>query len=451
MESDNVEELTKEVSRLRSLEKENRELREKLDVCYNTIALLSSEVVGSRKRPWPSTSASSEVASTSGGGGPPKPKSLKTTEHILRFLQETAAKKNGWKPALSAGASANAGQTEIDQTTDEQTIPDLPVEVIAYLFRYVTRDDLDRCKRVCKQWRALIDEKSKNLPYRVITTLKIIEKGFLTLSASTKTVAKKYSFQIQGQDRTDLFEKMKELLRYATVKRWIICELSSSTSQDIIVLGNLAITENFASGLRACLSNLPVEFTRVEMLAVNLLHMSPDVFHRMMGRTIVAQQFFIDGVRNAVEDHFSAQFLDQQSIRNADDFTVYDVRAADGEEVLLDVGDDALADFIFGGEKTPQRNSLYLDSPNISSAFLAQFLVRFVDAEDIDHMVVHCEFAHCHEQTVPIHRNVVLEYEHEIQIEWSAKNKKTGRIMEARVSRNGDGDNFCHVTLNLGS
>lgn len=71
---------------------------------------------------------------------------------------------------------------------------------------------------------------------------------------------------------------MRELLGHATVKRWIIC--------------NLAITEQFAAGLRSCLGDLPVEFTRVEMLAVNLLHISPDVFHRMMGRTIVAQQVF---------------------------------------------------------------------------------------------------------------------------------------------------------------
>lgn len=63
-------------------------------------------------------------------------------------------------------------------------------------------------------------------------------------------------------------------------------------------------------------------------------------------------------MRNALEEHFSSQFLDHPSIRSADDFTVYDVRAADGEEVLLDIGDGALADFIFGSEKGSQRNSL---------------------------------------------------------------------------------------------
>lgn len=106
------------------------------------------------------------------------------------------------KRELTADAASLEGMpAETSQQADEKSLPDLPVEVIAYMFRYVTRDDLDRCQRVCKQWRTLIVEKSKSLPFRVITTLKVIEKGFLTLSASTKTATKKYSFPIQGNDR----------------------------------------------------------------------------------------------------------------------------------------------------------------------------------------------------------------------------------------------------------
>jgi hypothetical protein len=218
---------------------------------------------------------------------------------------------------------------------------------------------------VCKNWRTLIREKSKRLPYRIITTLKLIEKGqMILLSAATQNVTKKYSFPTQVMDEwTDVFTKMKHLLRHAIVKRWIVC--------------NVSVNDQFATGLRSCLNGLPIEFHRLEMLAVNMSHISPDVFHRLMGQTIVAQQYFIDGVRNALEEHFSTEFIEQRAIRNADDFTVYDVRTFNNDEVILGIGDDALLDFIFGTSETPLRNSLYLDSPNVSSTFLKQFLVRY--------------------------------------------------------------------------
>jgi len=152
-----------------------------------------------------------------------------------------------------------------------------------------------------------------------------------------------------------------------------------------------------------------------------------------------------------MELHFSAALLERESIRKADDFTVYDVRAVDGDEVLLEMGDDSIMDFIFGGEDTPStRNALYLDSPDISSSFLKSCLSHFVDYEGpIDRIITHVEFAHCHCQQMPTLRHITLEYEHEIQVEWSAKNKRTGRVMEARASRNGDDDAFCHLTLNV--
>lgn len=56
------------------------------------------------------------------------------------------------------------------------------------------------------------------------------------------------------------------------------------------------------------------------------------------------------------------------------DFTVYDVRSIDSDEVFLSMGDDCLIKFVFGGLDTPKRNTLYLDSPEISTSFLKTFL-----------------------------------------------------------------------------
>lgn len=98
---------------------------------------------------------------------------------------------------------------------------------------------------------------------------------------------------------------MKRLLQNCMVKRWIFC--------------NVTINDHFVRRLSTCLKDMPhLQFGRVEMLAVNLQAVSPDNFHRLVGSILVAQQYFIDGARNAAEEHFNARLLEQPGIQKAD-------------------------------------------------------------------------------------------------------------------------------------
>uniref|UniRef100_A0A914BVV8 F-box domain-containing protein n=1 Tax=Acrobeloides nanus TaxID=290746 RepID=A0A914BVV8_9BILA len=439
----------------------------------------------------------------------------------------------------------------------------LPIEILVLLFKYLRRDDLDRCRRVCHQWNALIQEHSRNLPHRQIMLLKLIDKNHISLEAKTLVHKKKYSFSIEEYDRNnEFFSKLKKLLRNSMVKRLIICNLTFTdefvrrlreaffnqpaqinriellavnlmrispdvfhrllgqvlkanqyfvdgvrgasedhfssalfdqkgvkeaedfTVYDIrsvdndeialelgndvnneffsklkkllrnstvkrLIICNLTFTDEFVRRLREAFFNQPAQINRIELLAVNLMRISPDVFHRLLGQVLKANQYFVDGVRGASEDHFSSALFDQKGVKEAEDFTVYDIRSVDNDEIALELGNDVLLDLIFGSKEMPERNSLYLDSPEVTSSFLEECLKKFFNAENIDRMLNHVEFAHCREQNVATTREITLEYEHPIQIEWSTINQRTGRVLEARISRNGDGDNFCHLTLNL--
>jgi hypothetical protein len=144
------------------------------------------------------------------------------------------------------------------------------------------------------------------------------------------------------------------------VKRWIIC--------------NLTFTDEFVRRLREAFSNQPAQINRIELLAVNLMRISPDVFHRLLGQVLKANQYFVDGVRGASEDHFSSALFDQKGVKEAEDFTVYDIRSVDNDEIALELGNDVLLDLIFGSKEMPERNSLYLDSPEVTSSFLEECL-----------------------------------------------------------------------------
>lgn len=98
---------------------------------------------------------------------------------------------------------------------------------------------------------------------------------------------------------------MRRLLQNCTLKRWIFC--------------NLTINDHFVRRLGACLKEMPdLQFGRVEMLAVNLQAVSPDNFHRFVGSILKAQQYFIDGARNAAEEHFNSKLLEQLGVQSAD-------------------------------------------------------------------------------------------------------------------------------------
>lgn len=74
---------------------------------------------------------------------------------------------------------------------------------------------------------------------------------------------------------------------------------------------------------------------------------------------------------------------------------------------------------------------------------------HFVHSDSVEQMINHVEIAHCRDQTFNnLPRDVVLEYEHSIQVEYSAKHRKSDRMIEVRISRTMESDEFCHVTIN---
>ncbi|KAI1709257.1 hypothetical protein DdX_11327 [Ditylenchus destructor] len=450
---------------LETLQKKIDELTAQNDSYIKTIHMLSSELIESRKRTVSSafnppvlsggmpclyqpTKQLREPTSSDDQDFPAAKRTRVTTPRALSPINP--AEYIPFRKSFEGTSSATEGSSLNFASSADK----IPIEIFSLVFVYLRREDLDQCQLVCNPWNSLIKSRSKKLQPRVIQSLKLIEKGYISLSASTKDVTKKYSFSLESFERTDdVFAAMKRLLRNCAVKRWIICNLTFTDDffrRLSTVFKDISQGNQNAQDLNA--NSTPfLEVFRLEMLAVNLSLVSPDVFHRFLGRMVMAQQYFVDGARNATEEHFNHTLLEQPAIRRTDDLTIYDVRAIDSDEVVLDMGDDALIEFIFGNKDLSTRNTLYLDSPHVSSNFLKTCLLHFVDADDIDRIITHVEFAHCHEQHVPTLRCITLEYEHDIQIEWSAKNRKTGRVMEARVSRNGDGDNFCHMTLNLQS
>lgn len=136
----------------------------------------------------------------------------------------------------------------------------------------------------------------------------------------------------------------------------------------------MTFTDEFFRRLRDIFFSQQTHITRIEILAVNLMRISPDIFQRLLGQVLVSSQYFIDGVRGASEDHFSSTLFEQKGVREAEDFTVYDVRSVDNDEISLELGNDVLLDFIFGTKDMSERNSLYLDSPEVTSTFLEECL-----------------------------------------------------------------------------
>lgn len=77
----------------------------------------------------------------------------------------------------------------------------MPLEVISLIFSFLPRNSLDQCQLVCKKWQTLIRQQSKNLQKRTIQCLKLIEKNYLSLVASTDSCDKKYNFTLIDHER----------------------------------------------------------------------------------------------------------------------------------------------------------------------------------------------------------------------------------------------------------
>lgn len=161
--------------------------------------------------------------------------------------------------------------------------------------------------------------------------------------------------------RFELKKTFAKLLKYSFIKRWVIL--------------NVPLTDDLMDRLHSCLSQCNIEVFRVEMMALDLQKASAPGFHKFIGRTIKASQYFIEAVKGARAEHFSRGLIEQESVAKADDFTVYDVKGDSDVEITLELDDAVISENIFGNKDLPSRNSLYLDAPNLSDRFVNDILL----------------------------------------------------------------------------
>ncbi|CAD5207144.1 unnamed protein product [Bursaphelenchus okinawaensis] len=321
--------------------------------------------------------------------------------------------------------------------TDEES--PLPLEVFNIVFRFLNRDDLDRCRLVRKSWNALIRRTPVRYPRRPINLLKLVCKDNIAhLSATSGRKRKEFAFPKEDMEQgLNLYETLRRLLKNASVKRWVIL--------------NVQLTDEIVGKLHDAVMNNNLDVVRVEFLAMNLSNVSDLAFHKLIGTTIPASQYFLEAIRGARPEHFDKRLMEQDTVRRADDFTIYDVESNTDIDMQLEIRDEVVLQHIFGGPDTPIRNSLYIDSPNVTNLFVKEILSRFVTSQTIFRMVNHVEIAHCQDQMINEYQggDIIKEYEHSIQVEYSARNRKTGRLLEVRISRTSEVDLFCHVTMNI--
>lgn len=108
---------------------------------------------------------------------------------------------------------------------------------------------------------------------------------------------------------SDLAIKLKvtQMLTYSKVRRCIMCgfELKGIIALDLFTIFKKA----------------NIKFYRLELIGLSLRLLPADTFHRLIGEQINADQYFIDGMRNADPDHFNSKFFEKPSISSAEDVT----------------------------------------------------------------------------------------------------------------------------------
>uniref|UniRef100_A0A7E4ZQU2 F-box domain-containing protein n=1 Tax=Panagrellus redivivus TaxID=6233 RepID=A0A7E4ZQU2_PANRE len=316
----------------------------------------------------------------------------------------------------------------------------LPPEVVLQIFTFLDRVDIDNCRLVNHRWLNIIDKNTHLLRQRFIRMLKVVDNGnnMITISASSRTKCIKYNLnmEINNHIDADMIKRLANLLKGSLIKRTVIC--------------NLTLTELWVYDLYTIFNRANVKFARFEMIGVAIDQLTRDSFQNFIGEKVAAKVYFLDGIRNGDADFFNSRLLEKTNIVNAEDFTVYDVSSLAGEEVILDLGDEALLDFFFGRNITSKRRTtLYLDSPAVSQSFVYSALVRFVHETNYESMMQHAEFTHIREQIIHSHRAITNEYDTDIQSEWSSKNAKTDLVLEVKVTRASEDDELVHVTMDI--
>uniref|UniRef100_A0AC35FM19 F-box domain-containing protein n=1 Tax=Panagrolaimus sp. PS1159 TaxID=55785 RepID=A0AC35FM19_9BILA len=347
------------------------------------------------------------------------------------------SKQTDSSPNMFRYSQKSASFSQKKESLEKEDIG-LPNEIMLHLFKYLSRSDLDKCSGVCRRWKKIIDVHHASLARRRIRLFKIIETSpnVVMFSAATSTQNIKYHFNLNGDNQSpDVIHRVAKMLKYSKIRRLVLC--------------GFQLTEVMVHDLVTIFKKADVLIHRLEMIGVSLRNLTADTFQKFIGEHIIADQYFLDGICDSDDEHFGSRLFERTGIKKAEDVTIYDVSSINDEDVLLDVGDDVLLDFIFGKyTDATDRATVYLDNPAISSAFVYNALVRFAQEPDLKHAIVHSEIAHCRDQIVHNNRSTKFEYDVEVQAEYSSYNPKTNSVLEAKVSKATD-DDFVHVTLTI--
>lgn len=78
---------------------------------------------------------------------------------------------------------------------------EMPINAVIRIFHFVTREDLENCKLVCKNWKRVIDYAERELPTRSIDALILSTTREYSMTFYNAKTKRSYSYRKYFVDR----------------------------------------------------------------------------------------------------------------------------------------------------------------------------------------------------------------------------------------------------------
>ncbi|CAD5218766.1 unnamed protein product [Bursaphelenchus okinawaensis] len=247
----------------------------------------------------------------------------------------------------------------------------LPMSALVNIFKFLTRDDLDRCQLVNRTWRSIVQHHPKMMAKREFRTLELstlnefsmlfyydcsrrkisVKKFFTTLDIDSLAKEKiekfrgpkfyhnrcEHSYHRDGTVNNEQFVTYgricqpctapliyDERIRYAKKLftppleyfDWLTHYMKNGQIKDL-VLKNFTLTDFFIEQWE----NSFGDYMAVDSLVlhnVSLKHVTPKMFYKFCGELIIASEYYLEGLRNALPHHISKDLLLTTGILNCE-------------------------------------------------------------------------------------------------------------------------------------